>query len=169
MNLIELVKLSNDVRLSLVESAGEITEDTEKALAVLESNLPAKVDGYKYLYDDMLAEAQKFKDKAAVFAKIAKSFEGYADNLKERLVLACGAMGVTELVGNDYKWKLQKAKEKVVIDNEAEISGLFKTIVQTTQVDKDKILKHIKDGRVVVGAHLEQTSFVKSYPLGVKK
>lgn len=171
MNLIELVSLSNAVRLSLIESAGEITDETSKALAVLESNLPKKVDGYHYLVNEMEVEAEKLRAKAAEYTRLANSFENYCESLKARLKLACETMKVKELVGIEYKWKLTNAKSKVIIEDEAKIPQKYKKVevVTTTKILKDQIYEELKADKPVEGAKLEPSTYMKPYLIGVKK
>lgn len=169
MKLTELVTLSNEIRLALVESAGEITDETCKSLLVLEDNLPRKVDGYQYLVKDFEVESEKFKAKADEYSRLAKSFDNYSKQLKERLKLACIAMNVKELVGNEYKWKLVSSKPCIVIDDETKVPGKYKKIIQEIKIDKEMIHEDIKQGAVIEGLHCEPSSHVRAYPLGVKK
>lgn len=164
MKLADLVRLSNEVRLALVESAGEITDETCKALLILEDSMPKKVDGYKFLVTDLECEAEKFKTKADEYSRLAESCKRYAKGLKDRLKLACIAMNVDELQGNEYRWKLQKSKPSVIIDDETLVPSKYKNVVQTTEIIKDEILEDFKKDISVPGCRLEQNSHIRCYP-----
>lgn len=182
MKLTELVQLSNEVRLALVEANGELTDETCVALLQLEDSLPKKVDGYAYLVDDLAAQAEQFKAKADEFKRLQKACENYVDGLKERLKLACIAMDVKELKGNDHYWKLQDSTPSVDIGNEERstmtvikyanehlVPSQYKTVVQTISIDKKKILSDIKGGIEVQGCKLVRNQHVRKYLTGAKK
>lgn len=164
MKLTELVQLSNEIRLSLVESAGEITDETCKALLTLEDNLPRKVDGYQFLVKDFEVESEKFKAKADEYLRLSKSFKNYSDQLKERLKLACIAMDVKELVGVEYKWKLVSSRPCIVIDDDSKVPGKYKTVVTELKINKEMIHEDIKAGAVIEGVSLVPSSHVRSFP-----
>lgn len=169
MKLTELVQLSNEVRLALVEANGEINDETCKALLVLEDSLPRKAEGYFYLVKDLESQAEQYKERAEEFKRNAKACENYAEGLKERLKLACITMGVDELKGFEHRWKLQASKPSVIIDDETKIPGKYKTVVTTYKVDKDKIKADIEAQIEVEGCHLEKNSHVRAYLMGAKK
>lgn len=164
----ELVNLSMEIKRSLIENFGEIGEDSEKALAILESKLPDKADGYKFVTDDLRNEAALWKKRAQDFMAVAKKFEAHADHMENRLKEACLQMGVKELYGRDYKWQLQSAKPKVVFDDETKIPSGHLEIIQTTKIRKDGILEDLKMGVPVPGCHLEESQYIRCY-LNTKK
>lgn len=169
MKLTELVQLSNEVRLALVEAGGEINDETCRALLILEDSLPRKADGYAYLVKDLEAQALQFKERADEFKRLAKSCEAYADGLKERLKLACITMDVKEIKGVDHYWKLQDSNPSVDIGNEDLVPSQYKTVVQSIAIDKKKILADIKSGIEVQGCKLQKNTHVRMYVNGGKK
>lgn len=169
MKLAELVKLSNEIRLSLVETAGEITDETTTALMILETNLPVKADGYKFILDEIEAESDKFKERAEEFLKLSKSFKNYAEGLKGHLKISCIKMDIKELVGNDYYWKLQTSKPSVIVDDESKVPGKYKEVQQTIVIKKDLVLADLKAGIVIDGIRLEHNQHIRCYPKGATK
>lgn len=163
-SLHQLVALSCDIKRALTESFGEITDDVGAALLKLEQKLPNKADGYKFVIDDLKSEGALWKKRAADFTAIARAFEKYAETMQQAILGACQQMGVDEILGHEYRWKLQRAKPTVIIDDEAKIPSGHKLIVQTTQIKKDGILEDLKQGLPVPGAHLEESLFVRCYP-----
>lgn len=164
MNLPALVRLSNELRLFLVENDGEITDEMANGLAIVEKDLPAKVDSYKFIIDDMESEVVKWRERADEFTRIYKGYKLFIEKLKENLKFACISMNKTELEGNSYRWKLQNSKSSVIIEDEGLIPVEFKTVVQTIQINKDLIQKSFLEGSQVPGCRLEQNSYVRSYP-----
>jgi hypothetical protein len=169
MKLSELVSLNNQITLSLVENMGEINDETTNALMVLEQNLPAKADGYKSIIDHLKSQGELFKKKAEEFTKLSKSFTTYGESLKGHLKISMIKMEKTELIGNDYYWKIQSNQPSVMIDNEEQVPGKYKTVVQTFKINKDEILTDLKAGIEVPGARLENSQHVRCYLKGVNK
>lgn len=159
----ELVTLSQDIKRALIDGFGELTEDAQKALELLDSRLPDKADGYKFVTDDLRNEAALWKKRAQDFLTVARTFETHADNMEQRLADACIQMEVKELVGRDYRWQLQNAKPKVIIDDETKIPSGHKEIVQVIKIRKDGILEDLKQGVPVPGTHLEESLYVRCY------
>lgn len=164
MNLHQLVQLSCEIKQALTDSFGELTPEVSDALMKLEQKLPSKADGYKFIVDDLENEAALWKKRATDFLNVAKSFDNYAKTMKEAILGACKQMGVDEILGNEYRWKLQKAKPTVIIDDEKLIPSGHKEIVQTPVIKKDGILEDLKQGIPVPGAHLEESLYVRCYP-----
>lgn len=162
--LFELVHLSHQIQQALVESFGEVTPDMEKSIAKLHEKLPDKADGYKFFIDDLKAQAEVWNDRAATLSSIAKAFMNYTEKLKYSLKMACVELGVDELKGNQYRWKLVNNAPSVIVDDEAKIPSNFKEIVQTTKLRKDLLSEALKSGAAVPGAHLEQGTHVRPYP-----
>lgn len=167
MNLPELVRLSNELRLYLVESNGEITDQMIEGLAIVEQGLPAKVDSYKFVIDDMQSEVDKWKAKAEEFLKVSKGYELFIKRLKENIRIACISMDKIELIGNTYRWKLQTSNPALIIEDERLIPQKYKTIIQATEIDKKQLiadLKALKKDETIPGCKLETSNHVRSYP-----
>lgn len=162
-SLFELVSISHQIQQHLVESFGETTPEIEKALMLIAEKLPNKADGYKFIIDDLKAQAQTWNARAENLTRIARAFINHCDRLEYSLKMACVELGVEELRGNEYRWKLQNSPPSVVIDDEAKVPTNFKEIVQKTVTRKDLIRDALKSGSQVPGAHLEQGSHVRCY------
>ncbi len=169
MNLPELVRISNELRLYLIESNGEITDEMTKFMSIVEENLPAKVDSYKFVIDDMELECEKYKERSDELLRVSKGYKTFVEKLKEMLKYACVSMNKTELIGNDYKWKLQNSRAAVVILNEEEIPSKYKSVIQTFKVNKEQILDDLKSGIDVPGCRVEISTHVRAYPLGARR
>lgn len=161
----DLVKLSCDIKQTLVETMGEITQETEELLLHLEEIIPNKADAYRFITQDLEHEAELWKKRAKEFDRIAKSLETHAQKMKDAIKFACIQMQIDELKGNDFTWKLQRAKSKVIIEDPELVPGIFKEIVQTTNIKKDEISKAWSEhDQPVPGTRLEESLYVKPYP-----
>lgn len=167
-SLIELTQIANDIQMKLMESMGEVTDEIEKALVEIESRLPDKVDGYKFIIDKAQSDIEFWTKKSDEAHEIAQRLSNYISKLKEVTVIAAAQMQVNEIVGHEYIAKIINSPHRVIIENDQEIPQDFKEIVQTTCIKKKEILETIKSGKDVPGAHLEQSKYVKFVPRKLK-
>ncbi len=162
-SLFSLVQLSHKIQEALVESMGELTPEIEQAIARLHQKLPDKADGYHFFIEDLKSQAEVFNNRAAVFSRIAKALLNYTDRLKYSLKMACVELGVEELVGTDWKWKLVNNAPSLIVDDETLVPAKYKEIVQTTKIRSDLIKEDLKKGILVPGTRLETGSHVRPY------
>lgn len=167
-SLIELTQIANDIQMKLMESMGEVTDEIEKALVEIESRLPDKVDGYKFIIDKAESDAAFWADKAQEAAKISSQLIDYIDRLKKATLVAMMQLQTDKIEGHDFVAKAINASPKVFIENADLIPFTFKEIVATTNIKKREILEAIKSGKQVPGAHLEQSQYVKFLPRKLK-
>lgn len=165
-SLVTLVKLSHEITQKLIETLGETTEAIDAELMILQEKLPSKYDAYYFVIEQLKNEASLWGERASKFDQIADRLMNQAKHMKDQLTQACLALGLEELAGNDFTWKLQRAKDKVIIDNPELVPALFKEIVQTINIKKDEILK---SDEPVPGTHLEKSKYLKPYPNTRKK
>jgi hypothetical protein len=161
--LLALVEHARTVEAALFENDGEITPEIEQMLLVTDVHLPAKIDAYQATMERFEAFAEIHKQKADAQYRIVKSCQAVVERLKENLKIAMQELGTDELSGIDTRFKLQQSPPSCVIDNEESLDAAYKTIVQTTKIDKKRILEDLKLGVPVVGAHIEQSSYIRQY------
>ena len=140
----------------LLEAQGELSPELEARLAVTDSALLQKVDGYNFIIEEFEAHASIWKRRKDACAAQQKKFEGQAERLKSRIKEALKIMGRKEVTGTYYKFQLRTSAPRLVIDDESKIPATCKMIVQTTVVDKEKVKKALADGIEVPGAHIEE-------------
>lgn len=162
--LFSLVHLSHQIQKALVESMGEMTPEIERAIRILHERLPDKADGYKFFIDDLRAQAVLFNERASLFARIAKSFTSYSETLKYSIKMACMELGVNEIEGREFRWKLVNNAPSLVVDDESLIPSEYKEEVVSVNIKSDMIKEALKNGKTVPGAHLETGSHVRPYP-----
>lgn len=161
--LVNIVTDSSNIERLLIESGGEITPEIENFLSVKETQLPGKVDSYHFILERMASAQEFYKARSAMFAKAAKAFENAQDLLKERLLFAMDELKTDEIVGNEIRFKKQKAKASLKIDDIKQIPKEYFIQVVSDELQKDALIEDLKVGKVP-GAHMETTSYVKPYP-----
>jgi hypothetical protein len=151
----ELVQEALSISQALIDSRGEFTADIEKRFDINRELLKNKTDSY-YIVDERLeAEALFWKRKADVFRNISKGFEKAQERLRGNIKRVMQEMGAKEISGSDYRFKLSNRAPKLVVVDEAKVPAEMKMIIQTTAIDKEKILAALKDGYEVPGCKLE--------------
>lgn len=139
----------------LIESGGVLTEDIEKALAIVDTHLPEKIDSYAAVIERFDLVEQFYKDKAAFYLGLAKSASSVTERCKDNLKFAMKELGVTELAGNEIKYTLSKNGPKAIVDDSSKIDQIYKVTETVVKIDNKRILEDLKVGVPVEGAHLE--------------
>lgn len=162
-SLRELVSVASEIENHLIESAGLLTPELENALAVIEIKLPQKIDGYNAVLERMEMAEAYWKMKASEFQAVAKGCASAREFVKNRLKEVMKENNLTELVGNDVKFKLSNSKPKMIIDDETLDKAYF---MQVTEVvpDKKRIEEDLKMSVPIAGAKLEETKSLRAYP-----
>lgn len=132
--------------LELLE--GEVTPEVESMMLEISSS----ADDAGLFLDRSEYMVQYFKDfKKKIDAKI-KTIESAQIFVESELKKSCAALG--DLEGQNFIFKLQKTKDKVVIDDESKIEDLFMRTKVTHEPDKTAIYDSLKAGLTVKGAQL---------------
>lgn len=164
----KLVAQANFITERLIEAGGELDPDLETALAVNGKDLAVKVDNYAVMMDRFSIEADYYKAKAKEFTAAAKSIEAAQARLKDNLKYALKELGVDSIVGNDFKFTLQKVTPKLILE-ERLLPKSFTIETVSYTPDKDKIRDALEAGLDVEGATLEQGYALKKYVAKGKK
>ena len=161
-SLVAIVREVATLETLLIESGGELTPEIEAMLTVKEVNLPEKVDGYEAIMDRLDSLEGMYKERAKMFSTAAKSLGMAQDALKERLKFAMKELGVTELMGNDIRFKLSASKPRLVIEDEKLVPKEYKQETVMIEVKKDLLTEDLKIGSVP-GARLEESVSLRKY------
>lgn len=146
--------------LELLE--GEITDQINDMML----EISRSADDAGLFLDRSEYMVEYFKDfKKKIDAKI-KTIENAQTFVESELKKSIAALG--DLEGQNFIFKLQKTKDKVIIDNEAKISDLYLRTKVTHEPDKTAIHDALKAGQSVDGAHLEANFSLKK-TLNTKK
>lgn len=140
----------------LVECGGELTPELEARLDFNSQSLVEKVDAYVAIEDQLEIQAAHWKRKADACAAISKRFGTYIERLRGRVKFVMKEMNVTELKGQDYRYKIRKSPPKLIVTDETKVPADFKMVIQTTVLDKDRIKDALKEGFEIPGAMIEE-------------
>jgi hypothetical protein len=162
-SLRELVSDTSEIEQMLVESNGEITPAIEAMLAVTCTALPEKIDNYSYMIDRMESIAAFYKAKSDMFLRLAFSAAKVSERCENNMKDAMKELKVTELLGNDIRFKLVKSNPAVNILDESLVPASYKITETTTRVDKKRLADDLKLGVPVAGAELTQGSSLRVF------
>lgn len=146
----------------LEETGGELTPTMEVWLNEISTNLMDKVDGYKVVLDDLETESTRLKERAKGFQDAARSIDGIQAQIKDRMKAAMTIMGVDEVSGQDYRFKLSRVKPALVIVQD-ELPESYLMEVRTLVPDKDRLRADLETGGFIPGARFEQNVALRAY------
>lgn len=142
------------VALSDPDLPDDVVADT---LQALEGGLVQKGQAVAAFALNLAAEVEAVKVVEKRIATRRKSLEGRAEAMREYLRSNMAACGITEIkaVDGSFTAKLAKGTPSVVLDDESLFLDDSEFVTWTRSLSKSKIAAAIKDGREVLGAHLE--------------
>lgn len=155
-NLYALVGEAQSIVMALIESRGELTPEIQARLEANDLAIARKVDGYVYIDEQFDAQVHFLKKKEEGFRSVRKGIEAAQERMRINVKAAMVTLGKETLDGDEYRYKLSTRAPKLVITDEASIPKEYKIIVQSTVIDKEKLLSALKDGFEVPGATLEE-------------
>lgn len=161
--LINLITDSSEIVNEIIANGGELTLELEQSLEQSNIDLALKLDNYAYLWERLEVEATYWKAKADEFARVAKSVKTVNANLKSRLKFALVESKKSEMVGNDFKFKLAKTSGKLVVEDQSLIPKEFITTTIVESVDNAKLKEALKSGQEIEGASLVMTPSLRKY------
>ena len=124
-----------------LDGLGAEIEDKADGYAKVIASLNADIDGIK-------AELDRLKDRKT-------RIEANVKRMKSALQGAMTATGKTKFKTALFSFSVQKNPPSAVLDDEKMLPAWY-FIPQDPRIDKASILKDLKDGKEVQGAHLEQ-------------
>lgn len=155
-----LYQLSNDymeIFNAVCESADDETGEVDTALVeqlnAIQGAFEAKAINVAYLYrecDDEIIRIDRLMER---LTKRKKRLASARERIKEYLSTAMQNAGVDSVKG-DYATLSFRSSEETVIDNIAFLSDEF--FIVKKEVSKTAIKQAIKQGREVLGAHIER-------------
>lgn len=161
-SLLAIVGQTVEIEKMLIESGGELTAEIEAALIVNETSLAEKADGYHNIIERFEALEGHYNKRAAFYAQISKQCAGVVDRLKTNIKIAMAELKVSEIKGEDVRFKLTETAGKLILEDEDLIPLEFKTEVSETVVQKDALKAALKNGPVA-GAKIEKGYSLRAY------
>ena len=159
-----IIAEANQIEAMLIDVGGELTAEVEMMLRCNQNELEKKTDSYAFIIDRMNNIAEFYNDKALEFKRIADSAHSVAFKLKENMKFAMESGNLTEIIGEDFKFKIQNSPPSCVIESEKAIDGKYKVTETITKIDKKAILEDLRNGKSVAGASLKQGTNLRKYP-----
>jgi len=141
---------------------GELTPFIESWLAEVEKSLAVKVDGYKFLQDELKSEGERLREEAKRITAAARTIDAMGDALQERIKLAMQKMETDEIVGKVWRYKLSNTAPALVIDA-SKLPEEFKLTVVTKVPDRDRIKPLLEMGETIAGCELRAGKSLRTY------
>ena len=137
----------------IIESGGEVNEETENALIIKEGELQNKSQSYGYLIKSMEYEVNTIDSEINRLEGLKRVRNNTIKRLKTVLSDSMQQFEVEELKTPTLKINFRKSQTVEILDEDL-IPKEFKTVKVTTSISKAEIKKAIKNGELVVGADL---------------
>lgn len=162
----ELIEEANQIEQLLADSEGLITPEIEKSLAIVNENIPVKVDSYAYLLSRFSSQEEFYKAEAEKYQRMANGFKKSQAYVKERLKSYLEKMPEKRLDGLTRSFCLRKSNPELIIDPTELDSNYMMIIPERIEPDKSRIKEDLKSDKEIKGAKLEPswaliTSFKK--------
>lgn len=163
-NLYSITRELHAVENAIIESNGELPPEIEERFSAALIAREKKIDAYHaiMLRCDLI-EAQ-YKAQIEILSKISKAAKLTKARLKTSLKEAMHFLGVSELQGNETRFKLSEGKPRVEIENENLIP--FEYLKEKTVLvpNLERIETMLKAGENVPGCKLTHSSTLRTYP-----
>jgi hypothetical protein len=160
------IRESNRLIESLLEAQdGLVTPELETLMSDVSQALPEKIDSYYHVRERIKSEITYLNARETELRNHRKSLENAEARLSENLKYHMKQTGETELLGNDYRFKLSASKPKLIIENENALPAGYVQEVVVKEPQKDRIKEDLEMGLTVPGAKLEQSNQLRSYPV----
>lgn len=137
----------------LQDNGGELTEETETALAINREELEVKAANYGYVIKSILDSNNSIDSEMERLTALRLAGTKSIDRLKYAVHTAMDLYGIEEIKMNNIKINFRKSTS-VVIDNEGLIPFVYQAEKITTSIKKKEIGDALKSGVEVPGAYL---------------
>ena len=161
-SLHSIVSSSLSITEKIIQNGGEVDDEILSQLEITENSLETKVDSYSHIISRMKTEQTHWKAEREKLQAIEKGFKDAENRLKESLKQALIRLNKDEIIGEQKRFKLSRAKQALIID-EAKVNENFFDIVQTKVVAKDRIKEELELGLDVEGARFEDRYTLREY------
>lgn len=146
----------------IFENQGEITPVIETWLEEIKTTLASNLDRRHFVKEKLLATADMMKKRAEQFTKARMALEKVVSRIQENEKDAMLAMHMVDVSGELYRYKLSPTPGVVVIKDLNKIPPQFKQVIQTIEIDKDKLKEALTQGPVE-GAELKKGYSLRAY------
>ena len=146
-----------------IKELNEMADDPEMAEAVkdtlesLDMELTEKATNIMSLVSNRNSDIKAITDEIARLTQRKKQIENFQNGLKDYLRVNMEALDMKKITCPLFTISLAKGKDIAVITNSDELPDEFVKIEMTTKPVKADILKALKAGEEVKGAHIEKS------------
>lgn len=142
--------------IAFEDENGEKQYITE-ALNKLKLDRRKKLENIALAVEEIETAAEGLKERAKLLTERSKTVQTRADRLKEYIIHSMEAFGDKRIDGEICRLTIRKS-DKVIVDEEFLPSEYWRTKPAEEEVDKIKIAKDLKLGKVIEGARFEKST-----------
>lgn len=162
-SLADIIETELAIYRQIEEAEGEISEEMDLALEMVQIDRADKLDACKYILDQFDQRSEFLKKKEEEFRASRKKCEALQDRLKKRIKEGMVALGLTEAMGNLYRFRLSVSKAPKITIDETILPVDYCKVVQRYVPDRDKIEQDLELGLEITGAKFEPIMTLRSY------
>lgn len=160
--LTNILNESMELELAIIDNAGELTPAIMDRLTVNAIETREKLDSYDIVMERFEVNEKFYKQKADQFRLMSKAFSDAQDKMKAHLKFTMQERGLSEVSGNDVRFKLTNTTPSLNIIPEL-IPESYKYQVVSQEIDKAKIKQDLVDGVIIEGAELKTNVALRKY------
>lgn len=162
-SLVAIASRFYDIDRMLIESAGEMTPEIQSFMDLAQGDMADKIDNYKLYIEHLESRAEYFASIERQAYAAAALFKNQVKRMKDNLKTTALQIGTSDLLGNDYRFKVSTSKPKLKIDNAEAIPVKFMEEIISFVPNKGLIEMEIADGKEVPGCKMESTISIRDY------
>jgi riboflavin biosynthesis pyrimidine reductase len=151
--LYELSSQYNQIFNSITEESD--LDWLEECLESIEEEFEVKAENIAKLIKSLDGDIKAYKEEVDRLSTRKKFVENHQDRLKAYLESNMKALGKEKIKGNVFTLAMQNNPPRAVVDSEDDIPECYK--VTEIHIVKSDILSDLKQGKEVLGAHMEQS------------
>ena len=154
--LVNALAQADQLERMMIEAEGQLTPEIEAMLAISEKQMSEVVDVYHLRMERMEKVAEFYSAKADQYARLASSIEKATKYTKQLIKDHMMNVGVTELSGGEFSFKLARTAPVVDVVDQDKIPDTYIKVKVEETVDKKKIADDLKLGIQIEGVILKE-------------
>lgn len=155
MNLYNIEKEYIRIAEEIIEAGGEITPETETALAINKEEVQIKAVKYGYVVLQTEHDIEAIDAEIKRLEAMKKSRANLIATIKERVHAAMDLYGFNEIKMQNLKVSF-RASSSTEIEDEKLIPAKYKVKKTTTTINKKDLLADLRAGKKVKGVKLKE-------------
>ena len=159
-----MAKLTDITRdLVLAQNEYEIFEDEglQERINELVYERYKKEDGIYFFYQDIEQEIELFKKQMNKAKGYVKFLQEQQERMKQYVISCYAATGDKPKHSKLNPIKVSESSGSVEVLCEEDIPGEYWITVETTKLDKKRILEDLKSGKEITGVQLKRTKYIR--------